>query len=197
MDGLYGLGYGLGHGGAMALQGMADRPIYQAQVQGLNLQNQALQQHVALGQMTLAQQQAEQDALSHTAQPIENPLTPHDQQVADLQEAIKNVPQGQGLLRNKLMAQAVDLVQKQHVYQLGSATQSLLANNFDRAKQYMNAAGLKVQDVKPDPQGGYQIQMESDDHPTYMSKQAVYALAQDPAQMQALSHNLMLNDHVS
>jgi len=195
MDGPYGLAYGMGQAGAGLLQGMQQRPIYQAQVEGLNLQNQMREAQVQQQQMNLAQQQAENDALSHTVEPIDKPLTPHDQQVADLKEAIKNVPPGQGMVRSKLMQQALAAAQSQHAYQIGSAGKALLGNDFDTAKKYLAAAGQPVDDIQVDPaSGNYMVKFQGHDEPMPMSKQGIYALLQDPEKMQNFAHTLAAND---
>ena len=196
MAGGYGLGYGLGAAGAGLAQGQLQAKILAPQLQSENLQNQLKGQAVQEGQMNIAQRQAENQAYGTQGQVQGDSLTPYDQELADLKAAHDNVPTGQGVVRQKIQQQAVDLGMKRHTYLIGAGVQAALAQDSANAVKYLKAAGTPAESIKMNENGNYEMKLKGQNGPIELNPKSLYAMTQNPAMMDQFSQKLMQNDYL-
>jgi hypothetical protein len=194
--GPYGLGFGLGAAGAGAAQGQLQATLQAPQIKAENLMNQQREGAIQQQQMNISQQQAENQALSSQA-PTMSPdsvLTPHDQEVANLHSALQNVPAGQGIVRQKVQAQLIDAAKKQHQFQLKGAIDSALAQQPDKAVQYLNAAGIPAQSMKLNPETNEYVIKTAHGDEIPLNARMMAWLSANPDQLEEASKSIMQNE---
>lgn len=180
-QGPYGLGLGLSAVGAGVSEGINRGLMLGPQVEQARLQNQATQ-------LGLQQKMGEFDALRQPVAPVQESLTPYDQPLAELNQ-IESAARAGGDMNalRDISQQKTVLQQRRTQHLLGMGAKVALGGGTQEAVKLLNAGGINVQNISPNPDGSFTLQFQGQP-PQVVSKDYVRQLAMTPAEGAAFDY---------